>query len=87
MAAVKEIKKNAGTEIERAQKMQKDVFVKMVSELTKGENIRECKITFEDIAGTVAESISGINGVTEEIQGQIKQLFLSITGGATNENV
>ena len=87
MAAVKEIKKDVGTEIEQAQKLQKDVFDKMVAELTKGENIKECKITVEDIADTVAESVSCMNGVIEEIQGQIKQLFLSITGGAANENV
>lgn len=60
MAAVKEIKKDAGAEIEQVQKIQKDVFDKMVSELTKGENIRKCKITVEDIAGTVAESVSAL---------------------------
>ena len=87
MVEGKEIKKDAGTEIEQAQKIQKDVFDKMVSELTKVENSRKCKITVEDIADTVADSVSGMNGVTEEIQGQIKQLFLSITGGAANENV
>ena len=87
MAAVKEIKKNADTEIEQTKKIQKDIFDKMVSELTKGQDIQKCKITPEDIADTVAESVSCMNGVTEEIQGQIKQLFLSITGGASNENV
>lgn len=87
MATIKEIKKDAGTEIEQAQKIQKDVFDKMVSELTKGQDIQKCKITLDDIADKIAESVSGINGVTEEIQGQIKQLFLSITGGAANENV
>lgn len=87
MAAVKEIKKNADTEIEQTKKIQKDIFDKMVSELTKGQDIQKCKITPEDIADTVAESVSCMNGVTEEIQGQIKQLFLSITGGAANENV
>lgn len=87
MAAVKEIRKDAGSEIEQAQKIQKNTFDKMLSELTKGQDIQKCKITPEDIADKVAESVSGMNGVTEEIQGQIKQFFLSITGGAANENV
>ena len=87
MAAVKEIKKDSDTGIEQTKKIQKDVFDKMVSELTKGQDIQKCKITVEDIADIISESVSDINDVTEEIQGQIKQLFLSITGGAANENV
>ena len=87
MKAVKEIKNETGTKIKTAKKLEKDAFDKMLSELTKGQDIQKCKITPEDIADKVAESVSGINGVTEEIQGQIKQLFLSITGGAANENM
>ena len=87
MKAVKEIKDETGIKIKTAKKLEKDAFDKMLSELTKGQDIQKCKITPEDIADKVAESVSGMNGVTEEIQGQIKQLFLSITGGAANENV
>ena len=87
MKAVKEIKEKTGTKIKTAKKLEKDIFDKMLSELTKGQDIQKCKITPEDIADKVAESVSGMDGVTEEIQGQIKQLFLSITGGAANENV
>ena len=86
MKAVKEIKEKTGTKIKTAKKLEKDIFDKMLSELTKGQDIQKCKITPEDIADKIAESVSGINSVTEEMQGQIKQLFLSITGGAANEN-
>ena len=87
MKAVKEIKEKTGTKIKTAKKLEKDIFDKMLSELNKGQDIQKCKITPEDIADKIAESVSDMNGVTEEIQGQIKQLFLSITGGAANENV
>ena len=43
MAAVKEIRNNATTETEQAQKIQKDAFDKMLSELTKGQDIQKCK--------------------------------------------
>ena len=86
MAATKEIKKDAGTEIEQAQKIQKDIFNKMVSELTKGQNIKECKITVEDIAEQVANCVSGLNGVNGEIYEQIRQLFMQMTGGDLSES-
>ena len=86
MAATKEIKKDAGTEIEQAQKIQKDIFNKMVSELTKGQNIKECKITVEDIAEQVANCVSGLNGVIGEIYEQIRQLFMQMTGGDLSES-
>lgn len=82
MTAVKEIKKDAGSEIEQAQKMQKDIFDKMVSELTRGQNVPECKITVEDIAEQVANAVSGIDEHTQE---QIKRLFIRMAGGDLSE--
>lgn len=85
MSAVKEIKKEFGRDIEISKKLEKDAFDKMLFELTKGKNIRTCNITLNDIAEKVADSISGMEGVTKEKQEQIKALFITLAGGENYE--
>ena len=82
MAAIKGIKKDADSQIEQAQRLQKDMFDKMLSELARGQNIHECKITVEDIAEQVSKAVSEIDEQTRE---QIKRLFIQIASGDMSE--
>ena len=85
MTAVKEIKKDFGKDIEASKKIEKDMFDKLLLELTKGEDIRKCHITLNDIAEKIAESVSGLDGITAEKQDQIKKLFITLAGSDENE--
>lgn len=85
MTAVKGIKKDFGKDIEASKKIDKDMFDKLLFELTKGEDIRKCHITLNDIAEKIAESISGLDGITAEKQDRIKKLFITLAGGDENE--
>ena len=57
----------------------------MLFELTKGKDIKTCNITLNDIAEKVADSVSGMEGVTKEKQEQIKKSFISLAGGDSDE--
>ena len=85
MSAVKEIKKEFGKDIEISKKLEKDAFDKMLFELTKGKEIKTRNITLNDIAEKVADSVSGMEGITKEKQEQIKKLFISLAGGDSDE--
>lgn len=85
MTAVKEIKKDFGKDIETSKRLEKDKFDRILLELTKGEDIRKCHITLNDIAEKIAESVSGLNGITVEKQDQIKKLFITLAGGDADE--
>ena len=50
----------ANSEIEQAQKLQKNIFDKMLSRLTKGQSIPGGKITIEDTTEQVVKSVSEI---------------------------
>lgn len=84
MTAVKEIKKWFGKDIETSKKLERDMFNKILLELTKGEDIKNC-LTLNDIAEKIAESVSGLNGITVEKQDQIKKLFITLAGGDADE--
>ena len=86
MTAVKEIKAESEKDIKAAQTIQKEIFDEMLTELTKGENIRECSITAKDIADQVANAVNGMNGINEETENQIRRLFIQIIGGKIDEN-
>lgn len=85
MIAVKEIKKDFGKDIETSKRLEKDIFDTILLELTKAENIKKCHITLNDIAEKIAESVSGLEGITVENQEQIKKLFITLAGGDENE--
>lgn len=87
MTAVKEIKKDFGKDIEVSKRLKKDMFDKILLELTKGENIRNCHITLNDVAEKIAESVSGLDGITAEKQKQIKKLFITLAGGDVDEKL
>ena len=86
MTAVKTIKKNALSDAKaEAEKLQKNIFDRMLRELTKGGEVPLRSVTVNDIAETVAESVAGMDGVTEETQEQIKSLFIALAGGGSHE--
>ena len=87
MTAVKEIKKDFGKDIEASKRLEKDMFDKIMFELTKGEDIRKCHITLNDIAEKISESVSGLDRITAEKQDQIKKLFITLAGGDVDEKL
>ncbi|MCC8169493.1 MAG: helix-turn-helix domain-containing protein [Oscillospiraceae bacterium] len=80
--AVKEIKEDVSKESENTKRLTKEICDKMISEIAKGSDIPNRKITAEDMAEVIAQSVSGLDGVSDEQQEQIKQMFLLMVGGA-----
>lgn len=85
MTAVKEIKKEYGSNTELSEKLEKSVFDKMLYELTKGKDIKTCNVTLDDIAETVANCVSGVGETSKENKERIKELFKTLAGGDCNE--
>jgi len=81
MSAVQAVKKEAGNDREAAQKLTAEAVKNIMANLTKGQHKPNRKITAEDVADAVAQSVAGLPGVDAE---QVKQLFLALTGTVSN---
>ena len=66
MTVVKEIKKEAGSDLAAAKAIGKETTERMFTELTKGQDTPIPTITPEAVADAVTGSISGVDGVNQE---------------------
>ena len=66
MTVVKEIKKEAGSDLAAAKAISKEATEKMFTELTKGQDMQNPTITPETVADAITGSVSGVDGVNQE---------------------
>lgn len=81
MKAVQDVKKELGNHLFDSCELTAQMMKKMYTELTKGQSKRLRKITAEQIADAVAQSVSHLPGANTEM---VKQLFLAMVGMTTN---
>lgn len=85
MMAVKEIKTETGTTIDKSKQFTKKIATNMFAELTKGQNIRKCKITFKDIWQAIKNTVINICGDTKETRKCFQKEILLAVGGDEDE--
>ena len=81
MNVVQSVKKELGDNLSDSREVTAKIMKKMYKELTKGQSRPLRKVTVEQIADVVAQSVSDFPGVDTEI---VKKLFLAMVGMATN---
>ena len=81
MSAVQAVKKEMGNDLTASQKLTAETVNKIYAELTKGQNKLNRKITAEQVADAVAQSVSHLPGVDTEA---VKHTFLAMTGTVKN---
>lgn len=78
MTVVKEIKKEAGSDLAAAKAIGKEATERMFTELTKGQDTPIPTITPEAVADAVTGSISGVDGVNQEALDTFNKALLGL---------
>ena len=75
MAAVHDIKGENGNEkVEKSKRLTKEITEKMFMELTKGQDIRKCRVTLKDVLRAVKNTVVSVCGDNKETRGLFKLL-------------
>ena len=69
MAAVKEVKKEIGHDFTVQQALTKEAAERMFTELTKGQDMENPKVTPEQVTELIIDSVAGMDGVNQEVLG------------------
>lgn len=78
MTVVKEIKKEAGSDLAAAKAISKEATEKMFTELTKGQDMQNPTITPEAVVDAITGSISGVDGVNQEALDNFNHALLGL---------
>lgn len=78
MAAVKEVKKEVGSDLAAAKALSKEATEEMFATLTKGQDMLKPHVTPEDIAAAVTGKIANIDGVNQEALDNFNQALLGL---------
>jgi transcriptional regulator with XRE-family HTH domain len=78
MTVVKEIKKEAGSDLAAARAISKEATEKMFTELTKGQDSPIPTITPEAVVDAITGSISGVDGVNQEALDNFNHALLGL---------
>ncbi len=81
MAAVKEVKKEFGSDISAYQALTKEMTANMFTKLTKGQDMRHPHVTPGQVASAITGSVAGLDGVNqkdlENLNAALQQFFES----------
>ena len=78
MTVVKEIKKEAGSDLVAAKAISKEATERMFAELTKGRDMQNPTITPEAVVDAITGSISGVDGVNQEALDNFNKALLGL---------
>ena len=78
MTVVKEIKKEAGSDLVAAKAISKEATEKMFAELTNGQDMQNPTITLEAVVDAITGSISGVDGVNQEALDNFNKALLGL---------
>ena len=73
MATVKEVKKEIGHDFTVQQALTKEAAERMFTELTKGEDMGNPKVTPEQVTELIIDSVAGMDGVNQEALDKLSQ--------------
>ena len=73
MAAVKEVKKEIGHDFTVQQALTKEAAERMFTELTKGQDMENPKVTPEQVTELIIDSVAGMDGVNQEALDKLSQ--------------
>lgn len=78
MTAVKEVKREVGSELEAQKALTKEITTEMFTKLTKGQDTPIPKVTPEDVADAITGSIVHCDGVNQELLGILNHALLEL---------
>lgn len=78
MTAVKEVKREVGSDLTAAKALSKEATEEMFAALTKGQDMLKSNIKPEDIADAVTDKIATVDGVNQEALDNFNQALLGL---------
>lgn len=78
MTAVKEVKKEVGSDLTAAKALSKEITGEMFATLTKGQDMLKPSITPEEIADSITGTIATVDGVNQEALDNFNQALLGL---------
>lgn len=78
MTAVKEVKKEVGSELEAQKTLSKEITTEMFTTLTKGQDTPIPKVTPEDVADAITGTIANVDGVDQEALNNFNQALVGL---------
>lgn len=78
MTAVKEVKKEVGSELEAQKTHSKEITAEMFTTLTKGQDTPIPKVTPEDVADAITGTIANVDGVDQEALNNFNQALVGL---------
>lgn len=78
MTAVKEVKREVGSDLTAAKALSKEATEEMFATLTKGQDMLKSNIKPEDIADAVTDKIATVDGVNQEALDNFNQALLGL---------
>ena len=81
MAAIREVKTEIGHDFTTIQVATQAATKEMFETLTKGQDVQQISIAPEQVADAVTGSLSGVDGLNEEMLGNFNQAFLELMKG------
>lgn len=81
LLAIKEIKKDIGSDLEAVKLLTKESAVQMFSELTRGQDVQQLSVTPEQIADAITGTVAGTGTIEEEALSKFNQALVELMQG------
>lgn len=78
MTAVKEVKKEVGSELEAQKALSKEITAEMFTKLTKGQDTPVPAVTPEEVADAITGTIANVDGVNQEALDNFNQALVGL---------
>ncbi len=87
MAAVKEVKKEIGSDFAAEQALSKKVAEEMFQKLTKGQDVENPRVTPEQVTEQIIGSVSGMGGVDQDALEKFGQALTGLMKAALEQDM
>ena len=86
MAAVKEVKKEFGSDVEAQKAISKEITADMFAALTKGQDMRNPSIVSQQFADAITGTVSNMHGVDQDILNELNKALLGFAEAMKSQN-
>ena len=86
MAAVKEVKKEFGSDVEAQKAISKEITADMFAALTKGQDMRNPSIVPQQFADAVTGTVSNMHGIDQDALSELNKALVGFAEAVKAQN-
>lgn len=86
LAAVKEVKKEYGSDVEASKAISKEIVTDMFAELTKGQDMRNPSIVPQQFADAVTGTVSNMHGIDQDALSELNKALVGFAEAVKAQN-